>query len=730
MSKKTNQKEQKNKSTLLKDILAAFNRNPRSIYNYKQLAVLVNAHTEAEKILINHVLQELKSQDYIEERERGKFHLKFREKHIEGKIEITQTGSGFVITEASTKDIFIAQRGINTAQNGDTVKVYVFPTRGNRPEGEVVEVIKRAKEEFVGIIELSKNFAFLTPSNRNGVDIFIPLQKLNGAVNGDKAVAKVTDWYGSGKNPTGEITRVLGKPGDNNAEMNAIMIEYGLPVEFPADVEQEAKDISLNISKEEISKRRDFRGITTFTIDPADAKDFDDALSIQKLANNNWEIGVHIADVSHYVKPGTLLDDEAVNRATSVYLVDRVVPMLPEILSNHVCSLRPNEEKLCFSAVFEISEEAEIINQWFGRTIILSDKRFSYEDAQLVLETQQGEYVEELLTLDKLAKKLRENRFKDGSIAFEKSEVKFNLDSDGKPLGVYFKEAKDSNKLIEDFMLLANRKVAEYCGKTTNKIEAAKQKTKKTSKRPMVYRVHDNPNIDKLNDFSLFVARFGYKLKTSSHDQIANGMNKLLQDVAGKKEAAMIEQLAIRTMAKAIYTTDNIGHYGLAFDYYTHFTSPIRRYPDVMVHRLLQQYLDEDNHLSGEKNKKTSVDELEQLCKHSSDMERLAAEAERSSVKYKQVEFLSDKTGQDFEGLISGVTEYGMYVEIIENHCEGMVKAKDLTDDTYAYDPDNFSYCGRKSKRIYQLGDKVLIKIKRCDLSRKQVDFTLLKKLE
>ncbi|HRG57411.1 MAG TPA: ribonuclease R [Bacteroidia bacterium] len=731
MSKKKPGKQQKNKSALFKDVIGIFNRNPKKLYNYKQLAADAGVHSEAERMLVNNLLLDLKNQDFLEEVERGKFRLKLNEKYITGRIEITQSGSAYVISEESESDVFIAQHNVRGAMNNDTVKVYLLPTRGRKPEGEVIQIVKRYKEEFVGIIELSKNFAFLVnDNNRNSPDIFIPITKLNGAKHGDKAVAKVIEWSDSGKNPTGEIVRVLGKPGENNTEMNAIMAEYGLPVEFPPEVEDEAKNIPLEISAEEISKRNDFRGKTTFTIDPVDAKDFDDALSIIKLADGNWEIGVHIADVAHYVKPGSLLDKEAIERATSVYLVDRCVPMLPEVLSNHVCSLRPKEEKLCFSAVFVMNDKAEILNQWFGRTIILSDRRFSYEEAQTILESGSGDFHSELITLNNLAKKLREQRFKNGSIAFEKSEVKFKLDENGKPLGVYFKEAKDSNKLIEDFMLLANRKVAEYCGKIKSNSE--KEKKENAKHRPMVYRIHDNPNPDKLQEFAGFITRFGYSLKTTNHLQIAKSMNKLLSDVAGKREANMIEQLAIRTMAKAIYSTENVGHYGLAFDYYTHFTSPIRRYPDVLVHRLLNYYLaiDQGKSKPNDAQNLLNVESLELLCKHSSDMEKLAAEAERSSIKYKQVEFLLDKTGQEFEGLISGVTEWGLYVEIIENHCEGMVRVKDLTDDIYTFDDENFCFHGRRTRKFYQLGDKVLIKIKKTDLLRKQVDFTLLAKIE
>ncbi len=722
-------KKQKNKQSLFKDIIAIFNANPKKLFNYKQLASEIGTHLEAERILINHLLIDLKNQDFLEEAERGKYRLKQLERYFIGRFEVTQSGSAYVISKESDKDIYIAAHHTHGALNNDTVKVQLFYTRGRKPEGEVIEIIKRHKDEFVGIVELSKNFAFLVnEGNKFSPDIFIPINKLNGAKQGDKAVAKVFEWSETGKNPTGEIVRVLGKPGENNTEMNAIMAEFGLPVDFPEKVENEALKLPIEITPEEISKRKDFRNKITFTIDPADAKDFDDALSIEKLSENLWEVGVHIADVSYYVKPETFLDEEALNRATSVYLVDRCIPMLPEVLSNHVCSLRPNEEKLCFSAVFQLNEKAEVVSQWFGRTVILSKRRFTYEEAQTILETNQGEYSEELNTLNTLAKLLRENRFKEGSIAFEKSEVKFNLDENGKPIGVYYKVAKDSNKLIEDFMLLANRKVAEYCAY----VKSGNEKPVKVKERSMVYRIHDNPNPDKLLEFANFIKRFGYQLKTSNKIQTAKSMNKLLHDVSGKREANMVEQLAIRTMAKAIYSTDNVGHYGLSFNYYTHFTSPIRRYPDIMVHRLLNYYLCTDNGKQKPHDVQNLLDKenLEELCKHSSDMERLAAEAERSSIKYKQVEFLSDKTGQQFEGIISGVTEWGLYVEIIENHCEGMIRVKDLSDDFYVYDEENFCFFGRKSGKFYQLGDKVLIKIKRTDLIRKQVDFTLIKKIE
>lgn len=720
MAKKFISKTQgKKKSYFFEEILKILSAHPNKALNYKQIASELKITDHAQRLLINSILMELKNNDSVSEPERGKFKINSIEKFITGKVDMTSSGIGYVVSDEMEEDVLISQKNTGSAMNGDIVKVKLYSKRSGKQEGEIIAVIERAKTEFVGTIQLSPKFAFLVPSNNKvRVDIYIPLEKLNGAKNGQKAIARIIEWPKNGVNPIGEIKEVLGNAGENNTEMHAILAEYGLPYHFPKDVERAADLISIIITKEEIAKRRDFREITTFTIDPVDAKDFDDALSIQKLKNGNWEIGVHIADVSHYVKPESMIDTEAISRATSVYLVDRVVPMLPEVLSNNVCSLRPHEDKLCFSAVFEITEGAEVINEWFGRTIINSDRRFTYEDAQLVIETEEGDFVDEILTLDTLAKKLRANRFKKGSIAFEKMEVKFHLDEVGNPTGVFFKQAKDSNQLIEDFMLLANRKVAEFVGK--NKEKGISQKPKegnKESQRPFVYRVHDKPNPDKLANFAEFVGKFGYKLNVKNINTVADSMNNLLKEVNQKKESGMIEMLAIRTMAKAIYTTKNIGHYGLGFDFYTHFTSPIRRYPDVMVHRLLQHYLD------GGKN--PDIAKLEEQCKHSSDMEKLAAEAERSSIKYKQVQFLEDKIGAEYDGTISGVTEWGIFVEIVENHCEGMVRLRELNDDAYYFDEENYCLRGRKYGNVLTLGDQVRIEIKRADLVKKQLDFVL-----
>ncbi|MGM0504042.1 MAG: ribonuclease R [Bacteroidota bacterium] len=698
-----------NKKILTNGIIGYFYDHPKKVFNYKQIAKHFNIKDEGIKNLINAILIELRDEGTVVEISRGKYKYVPHTGNVTGKVELTQKGAGFVISDESDEDIFVTQSNLNHALNGDIVKVHLFAKqRGRKPEGEVVEIIKRANEQIVGIIEISKNFAFLvSPSRQMPYDIFVPINKIKDAQDGDKVVVRITDWPAKHKNPFGEVVDVLGQPGANETEMHAILAEFGLPYDFDPSIEHEAAKVSEKITKADYESRRDFRNIPTFTIDPEDAKDYDDALSLQKLENGHWQVGVHIADVTHYVTPGTDLDNEAYTRGTSVYLVDRVVPMLPEKLSNKVCSLRPNEEKLCYSIVFELDENADIHDQWIGKTIIESDKRFAYEEAQQIIEGSDGELKNEILMLNDLARKLRSQRFKNGAISFERVEVKFELDDDGKPLGVFFKEQKEANQLIEEFMLLANKKVAEFIGKVK---PGQKAKT-------FVYRIHDRPDPEKLEKFSNFITRFGYSINTGSHKQITSSINHLLDEVQGKKEQNLIESLAVRSMAKAVYSTKNIGHYGLSFQHYTHFTSPIRRYPDMMVHRMLTDYL------NGGKSK--NKNKYEEMCKYASGMEQRATEAERSSIKYKQVEFLKDKIGEDFEGIISGVTEWGFYVELNDSKCEGLVHIRELDDDYYFFDEDNYSIIGKRNKKVYQLGDAVTIKIMRADLEKKQLDFTL-----
>ncbi len=697
---------------LTKLITDVFEKSGNKPLNYKQVASKLNLHDDETRVLILEVLKEETRKGILQEPEKGKFILKQLKTFVTGKVDMTSDGSAYIVSEDEfEEDIYIAPRKLRNALHGDIVKVYVYAkNKGRKKDGEVVEILQRAKIDFTGIIKLSDRFAFFVPDDRKMLhDIFIPLDGLNGAKDGYKAIAKIVDWPEDAKNPIGEITHVLGKQGENNAEMNAILADYGFPLAFPDEVEIQAESIKKEITKEEIARRRDFREVLTFTIDPADAKDFDDAISFQTLKNGNIEVGVHIADVSHYVKPGSALDKEAFERGTSVYLVDRVIPMLPERLSNGLCSLRPNEDKLCFSAVFELDHEANVIELWFGRTIIHSDTRFSYEDAQEILESKSGKHSQELLKLNELAYKLRERKFKHGAISFESVEIKFRLDDQGKPLGVYVKERKDAHKLIEDFMLLANKKVAEFVAK----------KGKGKQKYTFVYRSHDSPKEDALLNFSQFASKFGYKIDMSSGRETARSLNFLMADVEGKKEQNVLTQLAIRSMAKAVYTTKKHSHYGLAFDYYTHFTSPIRRYPDVMVHRLLELYLTDG--------KSVNEEEYEKMSIHSSQMEKKAADAERASVKYKQAEYLQNNIGEEFNGIISGLTEWGMYVEIIANKCEGMIRLRDLNDDFYVLDEKNYCIIGQRRKKKYQLGDEVSIMVKKVDLGKRQIDFTLVK---
>ncbi|WP_264511917.1 ribonuclease R [Flavobacterium sp. N1719] len=717
----------KKNKTFSEKIFKILSKNPNKPFNYKQIAAILELNDTKSRNEIIKDLKILASQKLIIETEPGKYLVQSSSKeYYEGLVDMTSRKTGYFVCDELEDDVFIPFVNLNHALDGDRVKVYVYNKRASRkPEAEVVEILERAKMEFVGVVDVQKNFGFVTTANaKMYTDIFIPKNKLNDAEHGDVVLVRLEDWPKKADSPFGSVIKVLGKPGEHNTEIHAILAEYGLPYDFPIEVDAYANKIDTSITEAEIAKRRDMRDILTFTIDPRDAKDFDDALSFQVLANGNYEIGVHIADVSHYVKEGTILDDEAYKRATSVYLVDRVVPMLPEVLSNFACSLRPHEEKYTFSAVFELNNKAELVNQWFGRTVIYSDQRFAYEEAQHIIETKSdvipaktsltgkdyqvpAPIVEAVLKMQDLAQIMRQKRMAAGAISFDKVEVKFNLNENDEPTGVYFKVSKDANFLIEEFMLLANRKVAEFIGK---------------QKKTFIYRIHDEPNEDKLIGLQSVISKFGYSINFKTKQTISKSLNDLLAEVNGRKEQNLVDTLAIRAMSKARYSTENIGHYGLAFDYYSHFTSPIRRYPDVMAHRLLQHYLDGG--------KSVNEEEFEEKCEHSTDMEILAANAERDSVKYMQVKYMKDHMDQEFLGVISGVTEWGIYVEIVENKCEGMVRVRDIKEDYYVFDEKQYAYVGEMYKGLLQLGDEVFVKVKNADLVKKQLDFTYLRKNE
>ena len=685
-------------------ILEIINNSPGQEFSIKQISKSLGLKKREDIKLATLALYELEDDNLIKS-DNGSFTSLEDARDIVGIVDHVSSRFAYVKIGEGMSDIYIKAKDLGSAVDGDTVKISIFPTsHGEHREGRVIEVIKRNRNRFVGKIEVSKNYAFVAPDYRKmHQDFFVFPENVFGARTGDKVIVEVTSWADDDKKPEAKVIEVLGKAGENEAEIHSIMAEFDLPFRFDARVENEANLIEEGITAKEIKKRWDFRDVITFTIDPVDAKDFDDALSFRKLENGSYEIGIHIADVTHYVKPNSLLEAEAFDRATSVYLVDRTIPMLPERLSNQLCSLRPNEDKLTFAAVFEIDDKGKILKEWFGRTIIHSNVRFSYEEAQTILENGQGMLADELRTLNSIAKRLRKERFKKGAVNFETTEVKFKLDSKGKPLAVIPKIRKDAHKLIEEFMLLANKQVATF----------VYNKNKGREKNTYVYRIHDAPDPEKVKDFSVFARQFGHKVMVDEKS-ISQSLNKLMESIEGKPEQNILEQLAIRTMAKAKYSTDVKGHFGLAFEHYTHFTSPIRRYPDMMSHRLLQHYLDEG--------KPVNKGDYEEKCIHSSEREKRAADAERASIKYKQVEFMASAENKIYEGLISGVTEWGIYVEIIETKCEGMVRLADLTDDFYEYDERNYRVVGRRKKKIYTLGDKVKVRVKKTDIDKRLID--------
>ena len=696
------------KATLTHVVRKVFEKNPDSVLSHKQVCVLIDVRENALRNLVFEILEELSKDGTIKRTAHAVYTSGIKEDVFEGFIELTARGAGFVVTDDEQEDIYVAPQNIGQSLNGDRVKVRVFKRGKSRMEGEIVAVLSRERTQFVGTIETHDKFAFLVPDNlKSGTDIYIPKEKLSGAKNGDKALVKITIWPKSSKNPYGEVVEVLGKPGSNDTEMISILCNNGIDYKFPQEVLEEAELIGMALDPTEVAKRRDFRDITTFTIDPTDAKDFDDALSFKRLENGNIEIGVHIADVSYYVRPGSAMDKEALKRSNSVYLVDRVVPMLPEQLSNLACSLRPKEDKFSFSAVFEMDETGKVYGKWFGKTVIHSNRRFSYEEAQEIIEGKTGDFQEEILILDKIAKILRNARLKNGALNIESEEMRFKLDEKGHPEEVVIKTSKDAHKLIEEFMLLANKKVAVFIAEPKKGRDVI----------PFVYRVHDKPDIDKIALFNVFIDKFGYKLDFSHPDQIAKSINKLLGDIRLTNEYSLIQTMAIRSMARATYETKNIGHYGLAFEFYTHFTSPIRRYADLVVHRIVQEELTHQKHRYGK--------ELDEVCKRISRMERKAVDAERESTKYFQTLFVQDHIGEEFIGTVSGIAEFGLFVKMDENYCEGMVPMLEIPGDRFSFDAEKYRIIGNKTKKEYNFGDKVRVKISDVNPRKRQINLEL-----
>lgn len=707
--KKIKEKSSKKlKSGLYHVIRKLFENHPDADLNYKQVCSLLHVHeSEARKLVVN-LLRELETERFLVKRGHETYHYNNQTETLEGELELTQRGSGFVLTGKGEPDVFVAPHNIGQAIHGDIVKVILIKKSGTRPEGRITDVISRERTQFVGTIHLHDKFAFLIPdNNKTGVKIYIPLEKLNKARHNDKALVRITVWPKSAEFPFGEVIQTLGGNSLHDNEMISILINQGIPIEFPKEVMSEAEQVSIDLDQEEVAKRRDFRNVLTFTIDPVDAKDFDDALSIRRLENGHLEVGVHIADVSQYVRPNSEMDKEALKRGNSVYLVDRVVPMLPEQLSNMVCSLRPNEDKFTFSAVFELDETGTIFKEWFGKTVIHSDHRFTYEEAQEIIEGKEGPYQEEVRLLDKIAKVYRKQRFKKGALMINSEEIRFQLDENKEPIGVVVKVSKDAHQLIEEFMLLANKHVAMFVGLPKKGQDPV----------PFVYRVHDKPDPEKIALFNVFLDKFGYQLEFTSPEKAAQSINKLLNDIQLTNEYSIIQQMAIRSMAKATYETQNIGHYGLAFEYYTHFTSPIRRYADLMVHRILMECLEKQPHKYNA--------QLDDVCKRISRTERKATEAERESNKYFQVVFVHDKIGEEFDGIVTGLAEHGLYVRMTENTCEGMVAMQSLPGDRYSFDEKTMTIVGQKTGKTFHFGDNVRVKITEVSPKRRTIDLEL-----